>query len=180
MAVQQIITLSEPNENERIRLTMLGEQLGFGALRNVEETRNRILIADIDEEQTCHEITNRLSDEVVLAGLELLVLSIGSEGRLSEQAYHWVARVRNQGTARLIAFPTRFDPTVGDTEKTEWVEQLRALGFLRADRRLTQSLEDDDIPALLMFFDIRQYKNPPDWLNARHWAHPELWNKYRW
>lgn len=29
-------------------------------------------------------------------------------------------------------------------------------------------------------FDIRDYKTTPDWLNARHWANPQLWDKYRW
>ncbi len=29
-------------------------------------------------------------------------------------------------------------------------------------------------------FDLYDYKMTPDWLNAEHWAHPELWDKYRW
>lgn len=29
-------------------------------------------------------------------------------------------------------------------------------------------------------FDIDQYKRTPDWLNARGWANPENWGKYRW
>lgn len=29
-------------------------------------------------------------------------------------------------------------------------------------------------------FDMAHYKVTPDWLNARHWANPELWDKYRW
>ena len=29
-------------------------------------------------------------------------------------------------------------------------------------------------------FDINQYKRTPDWLNARGWANPENWGKYRW
>lgn len=29
-------------------------------------------------------------------------------------------------------------------------------------------------------FDIATYKVTPDWLNPRHWANPELWDKYRW
>jgi hypothetical protein len=29
-------------------------------------------------------------------------------------------------------------------------------------------------------FDLGSYKATPDWLNARHWAHPEHWGKYRW
>ena len=29
-------------------------------------------------------------------------------------------------------------------------------------------------------FDIASYKATPDWLNARHWANPERWDKARW
>jgi len=29
-------------------------------------------------------------------------------------------------------------------------------------------------------FDIDRYKRTPDWLNPRHWANPENWDKYRW
>ena len=29
-------------------------------------------------------------------------------------------------------------------------------------------------------FDLHSYKQAPDWLNARNWANPELWDKHRW
>jgi hypothetical protein len=29
-------------------------------------------------------------------------------------------------------------------------------------------------------FDLGTYKTTPDWLNARHWAHPQHWGKQRW
>lgn len=29
-------------------------------------------------------------------------------------------------------------------------------------------------------FHIDRYKKTPDWLNARHWANPEHWNRFRW
>lgn len=29
-------------------------------------------------------------------------------------------------------------------------------------------------------FDLATYKATPDWLNARHWAHPQHWGKQRW
>ena len=29
-------------------------------------------------------------------------------------------------------------------------------------------------------FEMAHYKVTPDWLNARHWANPELWDKFRW
>lgn len=43
----------------------------------------------------------------------------------------------------------------------------------------------DDYPGAtgvysLYTFDIATYKRTPDWLSPRHWAHPELWDKYRW
>lgn len=34
--------------------------------------------------------------------------------------------------------------------------------------------------ASLYRFDIATYKTTPDWLNPRQWAHPELWDRYRW
>jgi hypothetical protein len=32
----------------------------------------------------------------------------------------------------------------------------------------------------LLRYNIRDYKTTPDWLNSRYWAHPELFDKYRW
>lgn len=32
----------------------------------------------------------------------------------------------------------------------------------------------------LYAFDIAHYKHTPDWLNSDNWAHPELFDKYRW
>lgn len=29
-------------------------------------------------------------------------------------------------------------------------------------------------------FDLATYKTTPDWLNAKYWAHPELFDKYWW
>lgn len=32
----------------------------------------------------------------------------------------------------------------------------------------------------LYHFDLYDYKRTPDWLNPRHWANPEMWDKHRW
>ena len=50
---------------------------------------------------------------------------------------------------------------------------LSALGFVRSGEPL-------DSGHVLYLFDIDHYKRTPDWLNARHWAHPERWDKERW
>lgn len=38
----------------------------------------------------------------------------------------------------------------------------------------------DGRPVQLFRHDLYDYKETPDWLNAKHWANPELWDKYRW
>lgn len=59
-----------------------------------------------------------------------------------------------------------------DLERSPLPEaELRALGF-RVHAR--------DGAHLLCGFDAYDYKDRPDWLNPRHWAHPELWDRYRW
>lgn len=52
---------------------------------------------------------------------------------------------------------------------------LRALGF-------SQLLESDaDAQQLAIWqFNILSYKQVPDWLNAKYWANPDNWNKFRW
>jgi len=57
----------------------------------------------------------------------------------------------------------------------EWDEAaLRAYGL----RPSAHQPEGGD--GRLYEFDLYDYKETPDWLNARYWAHPELWDKYRW
>ncbi len=48
-----------------------------------------------------------------------------------------------------------------------------ALGYVRTGAPLAGG-------EALYEFDIDRYKRTPDWLNARHWAHPERWDKERW
>lgn len=49
--------------------------------------------------------------------------------------------------------------------------ELLALGFRLLDQASEQRLYG---------YDIDNYKTTPDWLSPRHWANPELWNKFRW
>lgn len=50
-----------------------------------------------------------------------------------------------------------------------------ALGFSQRT-----ALEDGGSRLLIFEFELRTYKMPPDWLNAKHWANPDLWGKHRW
>lgn len=50
-------------------------------------------------------------------------------------------------------------------------EELRALGFRR---------HAGDGTRVLYGFELYGYKDRPEWLNPGQWAHPELWDKFRW
>ncbi|WP_420429296.1 DUF6231 family protein [Algiphilus sp.] len=51
--------------------------------------------------------------------------------------------------------------------------QWRSLGFL-------PHWHDEEAGLTLQGFNLYDYKHRPDWLNAKHWANPELWDVYRW
>jgi Family of unknown function (DUF6231) len=52
--------------------------------------------------------------------------------------------------------------------------------FIAYGMRLLHSYEQDGKPMQMYKFDMADYKRTPDWLNAKHWAHPERWDKERW
>ena len=52
---------------------------------------------------------------------------------------------------------------------------LRSLGFTRLLEHSQQAADFE-----FWQFNILTYKQVPDWLNARFWANPENWNKFRW
>ena len=59
---------------------------------------------------------------------------------------------------------------------SHWQEN-ELLGF---GMQQVASYEKDERPIGVYEFNIEDYKLSPDWLSARHWAHPELWDVYRW
>ena len=52
---------------------------------------------------------------------------------------------------------------------------LRALGF---SQLLDPASDAQDLA--IWQFNILTYKQVPDWLNAKYWANPDNWNKFRW
>lgn len=104
--------------------------------------------------------------------------------------------------------PSRFDlafvaPVIADLPKTKATQLLAALRDRYAQHLIVAVAADEsragltstDFLALgmrhvgddtgerayaLYEFDIVDYKNTPDWLNSQYWAHPELFDKFRW
>ena len=83
---------------------------------------------------------------------------------------HLMARLRDVHTRRFCV-------VMNATEAGErWQSaQLIAMGL---DHWTSETRNGDAVE--IYGFDLGTYKATPDWLNARHWAHPEHWGKFRW
>ncbi len=76
------------------------------------------------------------------------------------QARTLLAHVRNFIAPRIFVVATTRCP-------------LDRLAFLAIGYEVLGVDEIDN--SVIYHFDLNTYKQVPDWLNARHWAHPERW-----
>lgn len=85
-----------------------------------------------------------------------------------------IARLRDVYTQRLLVLTAVMDATGEDPEG--WTQrELMALGL-----RMIGPCVHAGRTRGLFLFDIFDYKTTPEWLNPRHWANPQMWNKRRW
>lgn len=117
----------------------------------------------LDGKTLLHELTRQgRFDFVVLRG----VLERADE----DTGAHLIARLRDVHTRRFCV-------TLGGIDAGHpWTAaKLAAMGLTHWS---TERVNDADVA--FYGFDLGTYKAVPDWLNARHWAHPEHWGKFRW
>lgn len=95
---------------------------------------------------------------------DLAVVAGTLESLTADAARALLAALRDRVAAHTVAWLDAARAPLGEDE-------LRALGFRVLAR---------DGAQLLCGFDLQEYKDRPDWLDARHWAHPELWDRFRW
>ena len=62
---------------------------------------------------------------------------------------------------------------------------LKACGWRETDfyalaLQSSECFARDDQVLNLFTYDLREYKQVPDWLNAKFWANPEMFGKYWW
>lgn len=79
--------------------------------------------------------------------------------------------VATDAVVRLRDLHARSVLAVHDQRSPLSPERWRALGYV------PRSAHDD---VTLYGFNLYDYKQRPDWLNAKYWANPELWDRYRW
>ncbi|MFP4252452.1 MAG: DUF6231 family protein [Guyparkeria sp.] len=110
------------------------------------------------ETVTIDELVRRASSDDVT--IEVLMEVDGWDDALSPL----FAALRDRPNRPVIVHFGAGHPVGGEIDRN-----MVSLGYTR---------QRGDEPMYL--FDIETYKRTPDWLNARNWANPELWGKYRW
>ncbi len=80
-----------------------------------------------------------------------------------------IARLRDTQAANLLVAAPTGPGRTGHT--SHWAEQ----DFLALGMQAYQRLDCDAGAMILYRYNIRDYKQVPDWLNSNYWAHPERW-----
>ena len=109
-----------------------------------------------------------------LGRFDLALISHTLEYLDRDAAARLIARLRDVHARRLIVIL----PMGPDWEghKSHWHKNsMLAYGFVHVGGRTHEGRE-----VHFYAFDIDTYKTTPDWLNARYWANPELFDKYWW
>lgn len=61
-------------------------------------------------------------------------------------------------------------------QQSDWQEA----DFLALALRRRAVMESSDGLRLYYGYDLKTYKQVPDWLNPKYWANPHMWDKARW
>ncbi|WP_423820950.1 DUF6231 family protein [Salinisphaera sp. SPP-AMP-43] len=83
-----------------------------------------------------------------------------------------LARLRNYSAGAIL---TAFDIDSARQSECWSVAEFLGLGF----RRVSEARQLNS-HYWIYRYDIYDYKITPDWLNSRHWANPEQWDRRRW
>jgi len=76
--------------------------------------------------------------------------------------------VRNLNASRMAVLV--------DLDACEW----QTTDFYALALQVSERFQRDGQTLTLFTYDLLQYKQVPDWLNARFWANPENFGKYWW
>lgn len=159
-------------------VTKLLEQLRPCSILLLDFPASRICSSYLQEHPGCQ--LDQLTNEDILAQLQTrgrydccLVANV-LERMEKTAAGQVLARLRDLHAGRLFVVVP-----IGEG----WLDLASAwetTDFIAYGMRLLHSYEQDGRRLQMYGFDIGDYKRTPDWLNPKHWAHPDRWDKERW
>ncbi|QDD87598.1 DUF6231 family protein [Pseudomonas oryzihabitans] len=99
---------------------------------------------------------------------DLVILADCLEHLPLRQGRELLGGLRNFNTSRLAVLV--------DLAASEW----QATDFYALALQTNERFSRDGQVVTLFSYDLHDYKQVPDWLNAKFWANPEMFGKYWW
>ncbi|WAB95272.1 DUF6231 family protein [Pseudomonas citronellolis] len=109
-----------------------------------------------------------LPAELAAQRYDLALLADCLEHLERRAALQLVGGIRNLNSSRVAVLVDLAETGVAEID-------FYALGMQASER-----FQRDDQTLTLFTYDLREYKQVPDWLNAKFWANPENFGKYWW
>jgi len=109
-----------------------------------------------------------LPAELAAQRYDLALLADCLEHLERRAALQLVGGIRNLNSSRVAVLVDLAEAGVAEID-------FYALGMQASER-----FQRDDQTLTLFTYDLREYKQAPDWLNAKFWANPENFGKYWW
>ncbi|TWI53054.1 hypothetical protein IQ22_02893 [Pseudomonas duriflava] len=109
-----------------------------------------------------------LSPAVTEHRYDLAILADCLEHLPRREGLELLGGIRNLNASRVAVLV--------DLAASAWL----ATDFYALAMQASERFERDGQTLVLFTYDLHDYKQVPDWLNARFWANPELFGKYWW
>jgi len=141
------------------RLLMIGAQT-FPALQAFKDAH--------PQTEVFHAMPGPLPAELAALRFDLALIVDCLEHLPKRAGLELLGGIRNLNASRIAV--------LADLPACGWQDT----DFYSLALQLTERFGRDEQVLTLFTYDLREYKQVPDWLNARFWANPENFGKYWW
>lgn len=116
----------------------------------------------------CHVTSTTLPAEVVAQRFDLAIVADCLEHLAKRSGLELIAGIRNLNAHRLAVLV--------DLQACDWDEA----DFFALAMHAGERFQREEQTLRLFTYDLFDYKQVPDWLNAKFWANPQNFGKYWW
>jgi hypothetical protein len=125
-------------------------------------------LAAYPECRYAHAPAGELPAELAAQRFDLAIFVDCLEHLNKRSGLQLLAGVRNLNASKLAVL---VDISVCDWQLSD---------FYSLALQASEQFQRDQQTLTLFTYDLREYKQVPDWLNAKFWANPQLFGKYWW
>ena len=116
----------------------------------------------------CHVPNTALPVEIAAQRFDLAIVADCLEHLPKRSGLELIAGIRNLNAHRLAVMV--------DLQACDWIEA----DFFALAMHAGERFQREDQVLHLFTYDLYDYKQVPDWLNAKFWANPQNFGKYWW